>query len=209
MAEPSPGPPDTPASDLTSASLLERVRADDPEAWRRFVHLYSPLVYAWCRRSGLNADDTADVAQEVFRAVAGHIAGFRRDRPGDSFRGWLWTVTRNKLRDFFRRAAERPVAVGGSTMHGRIMEVPDEEPAPDDPSAADGPGGLLHRALELIRTDFEETSWKAFWLVAVERRPTADVAAELGLSVFAVYQAKYRVTRRLREELKDLVDFAL
>src|SRR4051812_19850568 len=93
----------TPASELTSASLLDRIRADDPEAWRRFVQLYSPLVYSWCRRAGLNTEDTADLTQEVFRSVAGHVGSFRRDRPGDTFRGWLWTITRNKLRDFFRR----------------------------------------------------------------------------------------------------------
>src|SRR5262245_29431146 len=64
----------------TSSTLLERVRAQDQEAWQRLVHLYSPLVYGWCRRSGLQDADAADVGQEVFRDVAGAIAGFRRDR---------------------------------------------------------------------------------------------------------------------------------
>ncbi|MBX7103684.1 MAG: sigma-70 family RNA polymerase sigma factor [Gemmataceae bacterium] len=193
--------------DRTSLSLLDRARADDPEAWRRLVHIYSPLVYSWGRRAGLNADDTADLMQDVFRSVAANVGKFRRDRPGDTFRGWLWTIARNKLNDFHRRASTQPVAVGGSTMHGRIQEVPDLEPEPcDDPSAAESHGGVLRRALELIRADFEESSWKAFWQTAVEGRNTADVARELGLSVFAVYQAKYRVQRKLRDELGDVLD---
>jgi RNA polymerase sigma-70 factor (ECF subfamily) len=92
-------------------------------------------------------------------------------------------------------------------MHGRIQEVPDLEPEPgDDPSAAESHGGILRRALELIRADFEESSWKAFWQTAVEGRNTADVARELGMSVFAVYQAKYRVQRKLRDELGEVLD---
>jgi RNA polymerase sigma-70 factor (ECF subfamily) len=202
------GPPAEPtASELTSASLLDRLRADDADAWRRLVHLYSPLVFAWARRSGLPASDVDDVMQEVFRAVALHIGQFRRDRAGDSFRGWLWTITRNKLRDHFRKHADQPVAVGGSTMHGRLLEVPEAEPPPEDASAADSPGALVHRALDLIRRDFEESTWQAFWQVAVDNKPAGDVARALGLSVFAVYQAKYRVTRRLRDELNGLADF--
>jgi len=203
--DPSAGPS---ATELTSASLLDRLRADDADAWRRLVHLYSPLVFAWCRRSGLRDSDVDDVMQEVFRSVALSIGGFRRDRTGDTFRGWLWTITRNKLNDHFRKHADRPVAVGGSTMHGRLLEVPEEEPLPEDASAADSPGALVRRALDLIRRDFEESTWQAFWQVAVDNRPAGDVATGLGLSVFAVYQAKYRVTRRLREELEGLAEFA-
>src|SRR5690349_1212705 len=109
------GSPDIPGSGgsslppgSTSSSLLDQIRAGDAGGWRRLVHLYGPLVYGWARRSGLQAADAADVMQEVFRAVHTGIAGFRRDRPGDSFRAWLWGVTHTKLRDFWRRLASQP-----------------------------------------------------------------------------------------------------
>lgn len=194
------------SEDRTSLSLLDRARGDDPEAWRRLVHLYSPLVYSWARRAGLSNEDASDLMQDVFRSVATNVGKFRRDRPGDTFRGWLWTIARNKLHDMHRRAAGQAVAVGGSTMYGRIQSIPDDVLTDDEPSEAESKNSLLARALELIRDEFQESSWRAFWQTAVEGRTPADVAKELGLTVFAVYQAKYRVQRKLREELGDLID---
>src|SRR5690348_3168781 len=86
-------------SSATSRSLLERLQANDEAAWTRLVVLYSPLVLDWCRRWGLQEHDAADVFQEVFQAVAGHIARFRKERHGDTFRGWLRVITRNKVHD--------------------------------------------------------------------------------------------------------------
>jgi RNA polymerase sigma-70 factor (ECF subfamily) len=97
----------------TSPSLLLRVQDNDQGAWTRLVNLYAPLVYHWCGKAQLNADDMADVFQETFRAVARNIREFRRDRAGDSFRGWLRTITQNKIRDHFRRQEHEPRAAGG------------------------------------------------------------------------------------------------
>src|SRR5437016_6228380 len=107
-------------SPATSLSLLARVRAKDAAAWERFVDLYAPLVYHWCKKSHLPPDSTADVFQEVFRSVAEHIESFRRDRAGDTFRGWLRTITSNKIRDHFRQQADRPAASGGTDAHMRL-----------------------------------------------------------------------------------------
>ena len=101
----------------TASSLLERARQQTPGAWERLTTLYGPLVYSWSRRAGLQAEDAADVVQDVFRAVVIHLSGFRRERSGDSFRGWLWTITQNKIRDLRRRQAGRPEAVGGTDAH--------------------------------------------------------------------------------------------
>ena len=188
----------------TSLSMLDRVRADDPEAWRRLVQLYGPLVYSWGRRSGLRDEDAADLLQEVWRAVAAGIARFQRDPGSGSFRGWLWTIARNKLRDHFRARRQLPEAVGGSEARERMQELPEAEPA--DESEGGGGGGLLHRALDLIRGDFEERTWQAFWRTTVDGQPAAEVASELGMAVDAVYQAKSRVLRRLREELRGLIE---
>ena len=84
---------------VTSPTLLASVKAEDRAGWTRLVSLYGPLVYRWCRCAGLQPADAADLGQEVFCAVARNISNFRRDRPGDSFRAWLHTITLNKIRD--------------------------------------------------------------------------------------------------------------
>lgn len=184
----------------TSTSLLQRLRARDPQAWQRVLDLYGPLVYAWCRRSGLRAQDAGDVLQEVFVAVFAGIDRFRHDRAGDTLRGWLRTIVRSKICDNVRRQAGRAEAVGGTEAARRMAEVREDELDLGDDSA--DRSELCRRVMSLIRTDFETTTWQAFWLVTVEDRPPSIVAGELGLSPGAVRQAKYRVLRRLREELE-------
>lgn len=197
-------PPPTATSGSTSSSLIARVQARDPAAWKRLVDLYGPLVYRWSRRAGVPAGDAPDVVQEVFRSVDGHVREFRRRRPGDSFRGWLWTITRNHSRDYFRRRAHQHPAAGGSDAHQRLLQVPQPDALEADQAVAgEARHGLLHRALELIHVEFEEPTWRAFWRTTVEGASAAEVAAELGLSAGAVRQAKYRVLRRLRQELLD------
>jgi RNA polymerase sigma-70 factor (ECF subfamily) len=185
----------------TSPSLLARAQANQAGAWERLVELYAPLVYHWCRRAGLEAEDTADVFQEVFRAVAGHLAEFHRDRPGDSFRGWLRVIARNKIRDHFRQTRDEPLATGGTDAQQRLQAVAEPELWEDDPSEVDVVRRQMHRALELIKDEFEERTWQAFWKVQMEDRSTDEVGMELGMTPAAVRKAKFRVLRRLRQEI--------
>jgi RNA polymerase sigma-70 factor, ECF subfamily len=189
----------------TSLSLLSRVRANDAQAWQRLSDLYGPLVYHWCRKSGFQAADAADVVQEVFCSVANGISDFQKERPSDTFRGWLWTITRNKVRDRFRGHASQAEAVGGTDAQLRLEELPD--PWSDSADDADREiGSLFGRALGFVRAEFENRTWEAFWRTTVDGQTTADVATELGVSKDAVRQAKSRVLRRLRDELGDPAD---
>lgn len=198
--------PATQNSSSTSASLLDRVRKSDPVAWERFARLYGPLIYRWARQAGVQESDAADVSQEVFRAVVNGMDGFHRNQPGDSFRGWLWTITKNRLRDFFRHQAAHPDIVGGSDVRQRLLEIPDslsQEGA--EPPGFDAAGSLAHRALELVREEFEPRTWQAFLRVTLGGQSPAAVAEELGMSIGAVYTGKSRVLRRLREEMEGLI----
>jgi RNA polymerase sigma-70 factor, ECF subfamily len=192
------------SSTATSRSLLDRARADDPGAWERLVGLYGPLVYRWCRRWDLQDHDVADVLQEVFQAVVAHLAGFRKERPGDTFRGWLWRITRNKVHDHFRRLGREPRGAGGSDAQQRLARLPDLPPDDEPPAEEAGERELFFRALDLIRDEFAERTWLAFWRTAVEGQAARDVAADLAMSAGAVRVAKSRVLHRLREELGDL-----
>lgn len=192
-------------SESTSGSLIRRAAGSDPLAWQRLSSVYGPLVYQWCRRFGLQADDAADVVQEVFRSLARSLGSFRADQPGDSFRAWLWTMTRNKLRDHHRRCQHGPQALGGSTAHQQMQQLPDRAPEDsDEVHYHQVRSELAQRALTLMQQDFEERTWQAFWKTAVEHKTAPQAAEELRMSVAAVYMAKSRVLRRLREELDGL-----
>jgi RNA polymerase sigma-70 factor (ECF subfamily) len=168
------------------------------------VGLYRPLVCYWCGRQGLVGEDVDDVAQEVFQVAAARLADFRRDRPGDTFRGWLRGITRIKVWEHLKAAGQRPPAVGGSTALNRLHGVADEPPAEADEDAPSEMAALLRRALELVRGEFAPAAWRAFLLTAVEGKSAPEAAAELGLTAVAVRQHKSRVLRRVRQELGDL-----
>lgn len=188
-------------SPLTSLSLLERARQWDARAWQGLVDVYAPLVYRWCRRAGVKADEASDVLQEVFSALARHITNFHCGGPGESFRGWLWTITRNKICDQARNQRYQPKALGGSGAYERLCRVPDRlPPLPADPQCSDD-AELAHQVVTFVRSEFAERTWRAFWRLAVDGQRGPDVAAELGMSLQAVHQAKYRVLQRVRQEM--------
>src|SRR5215831_3977735 len=107
----------------TSLTLLQRLREDEPNAWRTMVQLYTNLIYHWCARRGVRGEDAEDVVQEVFTAAATGLKSFRWERPGDSFRGWLCGITRNVISAHFRDANRRPQASGGTDAFRKLQEV--------------------------------------------------------------------------------------
>jgi RNA polymerase sigma-70 factor (ECF subfamily) len=190
-----------PSPSGTSSSLIDRVKADEAGAWDRLVTLYGPLLYHWCRKWKLQDEDLADVFQEVFKTLVTHIGGFRREREGDTFRGWLRTITRNKVLDHFRRREHG--AEGGSEAGQRLAQIPARESDADDPEEAEALRRLFLRGLELIKPEFEDRTWRAFWKTAVEGKSPQEAGAQLSMSPGAVRVAKSRVLQRLREELGD------
>ena len=187
-----------------SSTLLGQVRARQPEPWQRLVEVYGPVVYHWCRRLGVA---TADIVQEVFGAVAARLGQFRRDGPRDSFGAWLRTITRNKAHDYFRQRQGQSVAEGGTDAYRQLLNLPQ---CPDQSTSSynslETDGLLVHRILDVVLAEFESRTWEAFWRIVVEGQSPSEAAAALTLSLPAVYQAKSRVLRRLRQERNNLLE---
>ena len=183
----------------TPVSLLDRLRRpDDPAAWERFVRLYTPLLYYWARRLGCQEPDAADLVQDVLTQLVRKLPDFTYD-PDKSFRSWLRTVLLNTWRNHQRRAELPQDATAGLDD----LAIPDPASFLEE---AEYRQWLVGRALELMRSEFQPATWKAFWECVVAERPAAEVARELGLTENAVYLAKGRVLRRLRRELAGLLD---
>jgi RNA polymerase sigma-70 factor (ECF subfamily) len=205
MTEPPGIPPAIPESGATSLTLLQRLRANESDAWRVMVHLYTSLVQGWCYRFGVRGPDADDLAQEVFQAAASNLDQFRRERPGDTFRGWLRGITRNTALMYFRRTGGQPIALGGTDALVRLSELVDPASSEDANNDATEVSTLNRRALEMVRGEFEERTWQMFWLTVVEDRSPVDLAEELGVSPAAVRKAKSRVLRRLKESFADML----
>jgi RNA polymerase sigma-70 factor (ECF subfamily) len=185
----------------TPASLLERLRRPgDQRAWGRFVELYSPLLYYWGRRLGLQPQDAGDLAQDVLTTLVQKLPAFHYEA-GKRFRGWLWTLTLNKLREKKRRGTLPMDTAGAEGLTAATAADPADEVAD-----AEYRQYLVDRALQLMRAEFQPRTWQAFWEHVALGRPAGEVAAELGLTTGAIYAGKYRVLAPLREELAGLLD---
>lgn len=189
----------------TPLSLLERARSRDPHAWERLTTLYLPLVRYWCRQANCPASELDDLVQAVFAAVVTGLEGFRRDRPGDTFRGWLRGITRNQVFLLFRRSQGHPRQEGGSQAWERLQGFPDPQ-AGDTENEAEEIGQLYRRAVEQVRGEFEDRTWEMFWRTVIDGRSPSALAEELGVSPSAVRQAKSRVLRRLKQEMGELLE---
>jgi RNA polymerase sigma-70 factor (ECF subfamily) len=184
---------------LTRPSLLVRIRdAGDREAWRQFVEVYAPLVYKFARRRGLQDADAADLTQDVLQAVAGASKRLMYDPERGTFRAWLYTVARNKLRNFLLARQRR--------REDGDPELLSEQPAREEVEQweREYEQRLFDWAAEQVRGHFHESTWQAFWMTAAENRGAAETAAQLGISVGAVYIAKSRVLARLREQIQQV-----
>ena len=193
-------------SSETPSSLLVRIREKDPEAWQRFVRLYSPLIYHWCRKCSLSEEDSADVGQEVFTAVSQSMDKFRHDQQGSTFRGWLRRITTNKINDLFRHQPLGGDAVGGEEAFTRLLTVPIQTPPPSDDEREKEELLLLRQAIEMVLSEFKEETRRAFLMLVVDQRTPADIAEELGISINSVYLAKSRVRHRLRQDFQGMIE---
>jgi RNA polymerase sigma-70 factor (ECF subfamily) len=191
---------------LTRPSLLIRLRdQSNAAAWEEFVDIYTPLVYGYARKQGLQSADAADLAQDVFAAVAASVSRLDYDQSRGTFRAWLFTIVRRKLSK--RRSAPcNRIRGGGDTATQVLLELC---PAPEDLEAeweAEWQHRLFVWACAQVRGHVTHATWQAFWRTAVDGAECREVAAELGLSLTAVYVARSRILAQLKELIQSVQD---
>lgn len=191
----------------TSASLLEILRDRPDEAhWRRLVDLYSPLIRHWLQRHTIPAADADDLVQEVLTVVIRRMPEFHRRPQTGAFRCWLRTITGNCLRDFWRARRVRPQATGQGEFDNILQQLEDPASGLSREWDAEHDRWITTRLLELLRPNFTEKTWLAFRKTAFEGASPDQVAAELGITVNAVFIARSRIMTRLREEARGLLE---
>lgn len=191
-------------SPLTRASLLVQLRdGSNHAAWQEFVKLYGPVVYGFARKRGLQDADAADLMQDVMRSVSAAIVRLDYDRNQGTFRGWLFTISRNKIFNFLSARRIRPQGSGDTGAH-RMLDAQPNGREDADAWELEYQRRLASLAMERIKSEFQEKSWQAFWLTAVEGQAASEVSKQLGLSAGAIYVAKSRVLARLKEEVEAM-----
>ena len=190
-------------SSRTSSGLIRRAQANEADAWQELVETYSRRVYRWCRRAGLQPADASNVVQEVLRSVARKLTDFRRDRDGDTFRGWIRRITQNQLRDHFRGQSRRADHPAGGTAAQEQMANLADPPADEELSQTNSYQQIDLATLERVRAEFSDRDWRFFWRVVVDGQSAPEVGTEFGVTANAVRIVKMRVLRRLREALLD------
>jgi RNA polymerase sigma-70 factor, ECF subfamily len=185
----------------TDSMLLRAALDNDQAAWQRLVETYGGQVYRWARNDGLQDSDAAEIANQVFALVARALPDFHHSRESDTFGGWLRRITQNAIADWRRAQQRQPCPAAGGSDNQRLLEdqailaavssTRRPEPSPEQ------------AAVERVRAGTRPDVWRMFWLLSVEGMTPDEVAAKCGVSVNAVYLAKYRTAKRIRRELAN------
>ena len=191
----------------TRDSLLVNLAGDQYQsAWLEFAQLYEPVIYRFARKRGLQHADAVELTQQVMLSVMRSSRKWSQDQPPDHFRGWLKTVASNSLINMVTRDA-RYRAVGGEN------DLPQAEPVTDSNEAeiwADEESrAILRIAAANIRHEFSEDSWLAFERTLVQGVSVEAVADSLKKTSGAIYTARARIMRRLKQESQRIADLQL
>ncbi|MCG3125634.1 MAG: hypothetical protein CHACPFDD_00459 [Phycisphaerae bacterium] len=186
--------------DTTRPSLLLRIRdGRDQTAWVEFDALYRPILERFAAARGLRGPDVDDVVQHCMAAIHRHIGGFDYDPRRGRFRGWLATLANNFVRNLARRGREQPAS-------GGAFELPNtREPSPDEAFERIWTEEHLRHCLRAVREQTDGATFDAFHRYAILEEPAEQVARDSGLTAQQLYKLKWRLTRRLREKLVDLL----
>ena len=195
-------------ADRTRATLLDRLKdLDDQASWREFFGIYWPLVYGFARKRGLNDAEAQDATAETFAVVAKKMPGFKYDPALGTFKAWLFTQTRWRIGDQFRKRG--PLAIHSAPDDtGRtatIDRIPDEKnPSLDAQWETDWQKTLYEAALDRVKQQVDAKQFQIFDFYVKHEWPPEKVAKSFNVSVNTVYIARSRVLDKLQVEVKRL-----
>jgi RNA polymerase sigma-70 factor, ECF subfamily len=192
-------------NDATRQSLLIRVQKGDEDAWSDLAALYRPLLTGWLQRQSVPSNDLDDVVQEILLALVKYLPTFQHSGQTGAFRSWMRTIAVNRAHDYWRSNKPGAQAAGGDASQA-LQQLAD--PASDLNRHWDDEHDrhVLRCLLVLVEQQFDARSVRAFHRLALDGATGADVAAELGISVAAAYQAKSRILQKIRQEAEGLLD---
>lgn len=187
----------------TCLSLIQRLQSGtDQLGWNQLLGVYKPLIWGWLRRHNTPLQDAEDLTQEVLAIVVSELPKFKHNGQKGAFRAWLRTITANRLRTYWR-GNKRSTSTDWQSFADQLEDTSSELAQEWD---RQHDSFLLRKLLEQMEEEFEPKTVKAFRRVALDGVKAEQVSDETGMSVVAIYIAKSRVLRRLREVAEVLID---
>lgn len=186
----------------THFTLLARLSAGgDAAAWLEFCDRYEELIRGFARRRGLTPSEWDDVVQDVMLALTKAMPGFAYDPAKGKFRSYLKTITMHAISRKWRQnhAETRLLSKEGASTGASDVEA-------ESVWETEWRQYHLRSAMKTIKAEFNPTDLAAFDAYALAGQEAGAVAAQFGISVDAVYQAKSRVLRRLSEVIAKQVE---
>ena len=206
MMQSMPMKPEAPLLE-TRSSLIQRLKATiNGESWEEFFHTYWELIYNVARRAGLSEADAQDIVQETILKVHNNLDRFEYNRKRGTFKGWLRTVTRSRLNDFFKKQQRRPA------LNQPLEEAADELQNLEDP---EGPEiekiwdeewnrNLIQAALSRTKKLSSPKQFQIFKCHYIDEWTVRETCRTLGVNAAQVYMAKQRVGKIFREAVETL-----
>jgi RNA polymerase sigma-70 factor (ECF subfamily) len=193
-----------PLAPETRETLIRRLpNAADFEAWEAFVGIYEPLLFRLARGRGMQPADAEDFVQEVLTSVVRNIESWVARKDRGSFRAWLFRIAFNFGVNFVTRPKHKRLGSGDGQIARMLEELPAVSVDSSELFLKEYRRELFRWAAEQVREQVSEQQWMVYWLTSVEDRPIADVAAEYKMSVGSIYIARSRITKRIRELIRE------
>jgi RNA polymerase sigma-70 factor, ECF subfamily len=184
----------------TRETLIRRLpNAGDVEAWDEFVEIYEPLLFRLARAKGMQRADAEDFVQEVFSNVTKAIGKWVERGDRGSFRVWLLRVAQNLAINFLTRPKYQRWGAGNSDVEQLLKDAPAGEGESTEMYLLEYRRELFRWAADHVRDRVSEKQWLAFWRTSVEGISIDEVAKGLRMTVGAIYIARSRIAKRIRE----------
>lgn len=193
---------------IDSDTLVSRLRdPGDEAAWARVDARYGPMLVAFGRRLGLDADSCQDARQEAMSAFAQAIRAGQFERERGRLRDFLFGIARNKVRDLRKRSARNPQqVVPEPDQTGFFERLPDHGEL-EQVWEAEWQLAVAAQCLQEARQKFTADTYQTFHLRMIEDLPSEEVARRLGKTVNAVDLAVHHVRaflRRIRPAIEEI-----
>jgi RNA polymerase sigma-70 factor, ECF subfamily len=179
---------------LSEATLIERAKLGDAEAFEALYNLHKRRVYSLCLRMTANTAAAEDLTQEAFLQLFRKIGTFRGE---SAFSTWLHRMAVNVVLMQLRKKGLSVVPLE-DTMESED-EAPRKEPGADDPRLAGSIDRMqLQKSIEALPPGYR----MIFLLHDVEGYEHNEIAEMVGCSIGNSKSQLHKARMKLREILK-------